>query len=291
MAKNSTYRVVDLFGNEKVHFIQNEKQNNKTLFHDFDSFVDKFEPLKTTDDCYTPPVVYNAVVKYVNSRFNLEGFEIIRPFYPGGDFESIYYPEKSIVIDNPPFSIISRIARYYIENNVKFFLFAPHLTLLSVDLDCTAVIAGCDIIYENGANVKTSFLTNLFGDIRVMSAHELYEEVNRINANNKVNLPKYVYPEYVLTVSQIQKLTENGIYFEVRKSETSHCKQLDSQKPHKKALFGSGLLLSEKAAAEKAAAEKAAAEKAAAEKAAAEKHDVIVWQLSDREINIIKSLK
>jgi len=52
-----------------------------------------------------------------------------------------------------------------------------------------------------------------------------------------------------------------------------------------KTIFGSGFLISERAAAEKAAAEKAAAEKAAAEKAAAER-----WTLSKREILIIEEL-
>ena len=55
---------------------------------------------------------------------------------------------------------------------------------------------------------------------------------------------------------------------------------LDSQKDDDKSLFGSGFLLSEKAAAEKAAAEKAAAEKAAAHR----------WPLSERELAIVKSL-
>jgi len=45
-------------------------------------------------------------------------------------------------------------------------------------------------------------------------------------------------------------------------------------------MFGSGFLLSEKAAAEKAAAEKAAAEKAAAQH----------WGLSEREKKIIRGL-
>ena len=57
-------------------------------------------------------------------------------------------------------------------------------------------------------------------------------------------------------------------------------RELDMQKEQGKAIFGGGYLLAEKAAAEKAAAEKAAAEKAAA----------TVWQLSEREKEIVKSL-
>ena len=30
----------------------------------YDEFVDKFKPKLTTDDCYTPPLVYEAVLKW-----------------------------------------------------------------------------------------------------------------------------------------------------------------------------------------------------------------------------------
>ena len=30
-------------------------------FNDYEGFVEKFKPKKTTDDCYTPPAVYEAV--------------------------------------------------------------------------------------------------------------------------------------------------------------------------------------------------------------------------------------
>lgn len=29
--------------------------------NDYDGFVEKFKPKRTTDDCYTPPAVYEAV--------------------------------------------------------------------------------------------------------------------------------------------------------------------------------------------------------------------------------------
>ena len=31
----------------------------------YQKFVDKFKPKKTTDDCYTPPNIYEAVKDYV----------------------------------------------------------------------------------------------------------------------------------------------------------------------------------------------------------------------------------
>lgn len=83
----------------------------------------------------------------------------------------------------------------------------------------------------------------------------------------------------------MQWCVERGVSMRFKKEDIYHIGGLDSQKPHKKSIFGSGFLLSEKAATEKAAAEKAAAEKAAAEK-----DNIIIWELSEREMEIIKSL-
>ena len=275
MGKNIVYKTVDLFGNEQIQLIEKKKTSNKTLFTDYEGFVDKFKAKKTTDDCYTPNAVYDVILEFVKQNYNLKGIEIIRPFYPDGDYESIEYPKNCIVIDNPPFSIVSKIARFYIENDIKFFLFAPHLTLFASNLKCTAIVVGGDIIYENGAMVKTSFLSNIFSDVRILAAPKLYDELKKINNNNKVSLPKYEYPNHVITVSKVQKMVENGIEFKVDYSDCSHCSQLDSQKKHGKTLFGSGFLLSEKAAAEKAAAEN---------------DTKIIWELSPKELQIIETL-
>lgn len=239
----------------------------------YDAFVEKFKPKKTTDDCYTPPEVYECVLNYVKSKFNLAGHEIVRPFYPGGDYESFQYPKDCIVIDNPPFSIITPIVRYYNKRGIKFFLFAPHITLFTPAAHCTAIVAGADVTYENGAIVKTSFLSNLYPRARVIGDPALAEALNEINDRNRVNLPKYVYPVEVLTVSMVQQIISRGIYYEASVDDCEHIKSLESQRKQKKSIFGSGFLLSEKAAAEKAAAEKAAAEK----------DTTIVWELSGAE--------
>jgi hypothetical protein len=96
---------------------------------------------------------------------------------------------------------------------------------------------------------------------------------------------QYDYPDHVLTVSKIAWIIERGISIKIDKKDAKHLRALECQKKHKKGIFGSGFLLSEKAAAEKAAAEKAAAEKAAAEK-----ETKIIWELSEKEIKIIKSM-
>ena len=75
---------------------------------EYDAFVDKFETELTTDDCYTPSKVYDAVLDFVKANIPAaEGRKVIRPFYPGGDFENEKYPEGCMVVDNPPFSILS----------------------------------------------------------------------------------------------------------------------------------------------------------------------------------------
>lgn len=60
----------------------------KNLFTDYEGFVEKFEPKKTTDDCYTPEPVYQTVLEYVGTLVDLSGLVVRRPFYPGGDSES-----------------------------------------------------------------------------------------------------------------------------------------------------------------------------------------------------------
>lgn len=65
----------------------------------YEEFVDKFKPKKTTDDCYTPQYIYEAVKDWAVNEYGLQGREIVRPFYPGGDYENYTYPENGVVID------------------------------------------------------------------------------------------------------------------------------------------------------------------------------------------------
>ena len=277
--------MTDLFGNKVIEIRGTGKKAPKNLFTDYEGFVDKFKTKKTTDDCYTPPAVYEAILRYVCERCGIAGRTIVRPFYPGGDYEHAEYPAGCVVVDNPPFSIISQIVRFYLNRGIDFFLFAPHLTLFSADLACTRIVCGVDIIYENGAKVKTSFMSNMFGDAGIIGDPVLLELLKRINENNRANPVLYDYPPHVLTVSMVQKWVLQGIGIEIKRRDLAFCRGLDCQHRHGKAIFGSGYLLSEKAAAEKAAAEKAAAEKAAAEK-----RNVIKWELSSREWEIVQSL-
>ena len=247
---------------------------------EYNEFLDKFEIAKTTDDCYTPDTIYEAVKNWAVERYGIKE-NIIRPFYPNGDYQKEDYNGK-VVIDNPPFSILSEIIDFYREKGIKFFLFAPSVTLMHYTKrdGVTAICMGVSVTYENGAVVPTSFLTNMENsDIYAMTEPDLYKIVDEENkkqvAEGKREIPKYEYPDNVVTAAMMSKYSKYGVWFQVKRKDGIAISALDKQKEEGKAIFGNGLLLSEKAAAEKAAAEKAAAEK---------------WTLSEREMQIVQSL-
>lgn len=257
-------------------------RSRQQVFEDYEGFVEKFKPKKTTDDCYTPPAVYDAVLGWLRENVDIENRVIVRPFYPGGDFERFEYPDGCIVVDNPPFSIITKICRWYIAHKIDFFLFAPNLTLFSArSIEWTGIVTNAPIIYENGANVKTDFVSSLFGDIRVMTSPDLRRRIVEACKSAKSQLPKYRYPDNVTSSALLGKIAPY-VDFVVRADECRFISRLDSQKGGA-GIFGGGVLLSNAKAAEKAAAEKAAAEKAA-------ERESIVWGLSDRERRIIDEL-
>ena len=279
-----------------------EAGENLEADEEYLEFLEKFNAKKTTDDCYTPTLVYEAVAKWVENEYHVNRKDFVRPFYPGGDYKAEKYPKGCIVVDNPPFSILAEIVNFYHENGIRFFLFAPSLTLFSSSSSstCTALCCGVKVTYENNASVSTSFLSNLEDrSIRFKSAPTLYKAVEAANDENlkqlRKELPKYTYPDNVVTSAFVARLAKYGVDFAVSVKESCDISSLDSQKESGKAIYGKGYLISEKAAAEKAAAEKAAAEKAAAEKtaaekAAAEKAAATRWTLSDRERAIIAKL-
>lgn len=213
-------------------------------FNDYEGFVEKFKPKKTTDDCYTPPEVYDAVLQWASCEYGLHGREIVRPFYPGGDYEAAPYPDGCVVVDNPPFSILARIVKFYEERGIDYFLFAPGLTTLgSVRHGACAVCADCEITYENGAVVRTNFVTSLDA-AAVRSAPGLYRAVRaameRIRARGARELPKYAYPDAVLTAAMCNRYSKYGVDFRVMRGECSHITALDAQRDAGKAVFGGG---------------------------------------------------
>ena len=259
---------------------------------EYQQFLDKFKLKKTTDDCYTPDIVYNAVADWVANEYGLDRKNFVRPFYPGGDYKNEKYPKGCVVVDNPPFSILSEILAYYKEREVRFFLFAPSLTLFSSTSSSasSALATGVTITYENGANVSTSFLTNLEPeDVRARSCPSLYAAVKTANDEHlsqmRKELPKYAYDHHVVTSIIFSPFSRLGIDFILTKSETVAISRLDAQKESGKAIYGNGYLISERLFAEREKAEREKAEREKAERKKAER-----WELSEREKAIIKKL-
>lgn len=253
-------------------------------FLDYDGFLEKFETKKTTDDCYTPENVYTAVRDWCVKEYNLAGREIVRPFWPGGDYEAYDYPPDCVVIDNPPFSIIAKIAKWYAATGVSFFLFSPYLTNFNIgagDRRIQHIIAPCNVTYENGAKIDTCFVTNMDAAF-IRTAPDLMDAIQAAedaNAAQRVKtLPKYEYPDAVITSAKVGWFCKHHTPYAVHAEDCAFIRALDAQ--GSKGIFGGGFLLSERAAAERAAAERAAAERAAAFR----------WQLSPREIEIQKLL-
>ena len=258
----------------------------------YQDFVEKFDGPKTTDDCYTPPEIYEAVAAWVEKTYGYRrgDFEYVRPFRPGGDYQAETYNARDVVVDNPPFSILSKICAWYTERRILFFLFAPTLTILNtlknpkLKEEVCVILCGAPIVYENGAEVNTSFITNLDREYNLRIEPDIFQKIDEISETLRraahKELPKYNYPDYVLTGKEY-RLAKYGQRLLIPKGECVAVRGLDAQKEYGKNIFGCGLLLSERAAAERAAAERAAAERAAAKK----------WELSEREWEIVRKMR
>ena len=251
-----------------------------SLFSDnpeYDAFVQKFDRKKTTDDCYTPPEVYAAVKDWACQEYGIDESKIVRPFFPGGDYEHFDYSDGRVVLDNPPFSIITQICEFYLDRHIPFFLFAPSLTAFSgrkVVMRMNHIICDCSVVYDNGAVVRTSFVTSFGGDLIAQTSPELTKIVNdavdRLRSKAVKNLPKYIYPDNIVTAALMQRYAKYGVHLQIRRGDCASVSRLDAQQAHGKTIFGGGLLLSERAAAERAAAH--------------------IWELSPREMEIVRSL-
>ena len=269
---------MEMFGDAPTARASRGGFSRSVVFNDYESFVKKFSHSpKTTDDCYTPQDVYEAVVAYVDTICPLEGKQILRPFFPGGDYEHADYPDDGVVIDNPPFSMFTPICKFYSKQHIPFFLFGPGMTIFSALKYCSVVIINNSITFSNGAKVRINFATNLLADTWVTTAVSLNEAIRHCPSQNpKKKLTKYRYPAELLSVSDFQSIANGDADFSVSRQEAMIVRNLDLHPT--KSLFGNHLLVS------KAAAAKATAAKAAAAKA-------ILIELSEREQELVKDLE
>ncbi len=270
----------------------NIDKQDKEVFSKHDSpeyqeFEAKFKPKRTTDDCYTPSEIYDVILKWVQAKCQqIAGLKVVRPFYPGGDYTKEDYTD-AVVIDNPPFSILAEIKRFYHHHKIPYFLFAPALTLFASDVKgSNYIIANTNITYANGANVRTGFVSNLFGSKAIILAPDLMQEIDEVERKRKGanSFPTYAYPKNVISSALLNKHVNAGVEMEIDRSEVAFIRKLDSQEASGKAIFGAGFLVSD------GVANRLEERFVKCKELNASKTSEVEWQLSDREKLIIKLL-
>ena len=258
---------------------QHAKMGTQRKSRNYEDFVEKFKAKRTTDDCFTPANIYEVVRDWAVRKYRITG-EIVRPFWPGKDYTKVEYPAGCCVIDNPPFSICKKIVDWYNAHGVRFFIFCPGLSSLSIARDgkTTFISVGNTITFENGAKVNIGFLTNMCGDVLCETASDLHDLIKKTNDENekeqKKHVTMYSHAENVLTAGRLNFLAVHHTPFKVMRKSAAFVRELDSGAR----LFGGGFFLARSLML-------AAAERAAAERAAAH-----VITLSEREKIIIKEL-
>ena len=198
-----------------------------------------------------------------------------------------------MVIDNPPFSIMTKVVKFYEERGIDYFLFAPHLTNLGIRAAHSHICVGVSVTYENGAVVNTSFVASRGPLIR--SAPDLYrilDEANAANIKAKKAPPRpvYTYPDNVMTSSSVALFSKYGI--EYREDIGVFVRAMDAQREAGKGIFGAGYIVPEEAARKaQEAARKAqeAARKAREAARKAQKEKAQCWELSMRELAALKA--
>ena len=263
--------------------------SKQTKLTDYEGFVEKFVPKKTTDDCYTPQAVYDEVLRFVGEITDTTGREIVRPFWPGGDYERYDYPDNCIVVDNPPFSIYAKIVRFYLAHHIDFFLFAPSITQTVNGANCCYIILGVNVTYENGAVVPTSFTTTLCKD-RVWCNPDLYKRLDKLNAVQSKTVTKIKLPDNVVTPATLMRMSKCGVDYKIGANECAYVSKLDN---YSQALFGRSFFLSDKATERKDEAEQQATQNQMDERSLAGQLSAlgeVVIELSYREKAIIDIL-
>ena len=248
---------------------------------EYQNFVNKFTHIKNTDDCYTPPCVYDAVANYVENNYGLDKNNFVRPFVPNGDYQSEKYKKDDVVVDNPPFSILAEIVKWYNKENIKYFLFAPSLTVMTYAPYACVIATDLSITYDNGAVVNTSFVTNI-DECACKSDPELYNSIQlAMNKEQKKERNKLEYPDNVLTGMMLAKFSKYGVDYSLKRSECEYVRSLDEQKEQDGGIFGGGYLISNAKKQEKIIAK---------EKIENAKNKPIKLQLSLREQKIVNEL-
>ena len=208
----------------------------------YEEFVAKFEQArdkpKTTDDCYTPPETYAAILAWVRARYDLPAdCTILRPFFPGGDYEHADYPPGAVVVDNPPFSLQAQILRFFKERGIKYFIFCDAKTAINrlcSEPSHSVVYAAARILYANGAWVATAFETNLDKPGTVLVSPSLRAAITHAEhavERAKKKAPKKTrasvkrkigYPPNIIKFSNLNAIASRGIELRLDAPDYAH---------------------------------------------------------------------
>lgn len=213
---------------------------------------------KSTDELYTPPAVYEVVLKWVQDNCpSIQGKRIMRPFRPGGDYKAEDYT-GAVVIDNPPFFIEHFITKWYVDHGVHFFLFAPALSLFGgatvLDkLTYVAAYARVDYYHDEGvhADIATSFITNMpdLADYQLIAAPDLRDAIMQVQGkqNTTAKPAKTEYHSNIVTSYRLSTLAEVGIPMRIRREETLYWRGNVMQHDRTN-IFGGAFIVSDRVA-------------------------------------------
>ena len=153
-----------------------------------------------------------------------------------------------------------------------------------------AIVCDAKIRYENGAIVPTSFATNMLPGIRAESCPELTGIIMAEQERGRSAapaVPRYEYPDEIVTAAMLQRLARYGVRFEVPDAECRRVSRLESQRALGKSIYGGGLLLSRRMAETRRMAERrrldAELMRAGANACLDGGKCKFIWQLTDAE--------
>lgn len=218
--------------------------------------------INSTDECYTPPVVYDTVLDYAVERYQLQGKHIVRPFIPGGDYQKYVYDENDVVIDNPPFSITTKIAKWYIDHNIPFFLFVNGLYGVSLSRGlhgkATVIMTNANVSFYNKGTekrIKLGFVTNLEPkNIIIRGDATLTNKLNGLV--DKKSFKRFHYPDNFLKNNDILAALQRNAELRLTTDNCLFEDNLDYHKAQTHAtsqrveVFGGGYLVNDKLYAE-----------------------------------------
>lgn len=118
-------------------------------------------------------------------------------------------------------------------------------------------------------------MTNMAGDLKIWVSETLREKIKAVQRPSEKQLPKYVYPDNVVKTADMEQYGN----LKIHRRHTLPVNALDAQRKHGKKVFGNGFMLSASAAK--------AAKAARAARAAMAGH-AIVWELSEREKELLR---